>query len=163
MNREGLRTKAGFFLVACFLCVPSCLFGQSPKRLVDADISWALDNARLSMLFQGKTAEECRLWQKKFKAMLEELLGDSIPPKSWKVMGEEVGQLEDHVRHHLLLEAEDIPAVPVYLLIPKSLPEGEKVPGILCVHGHGEFGYDPIVGRSDLPGVEKAIQKSHYD
>ena len=163
MNRKGLRAKAGFFSVAYFLCVASCLFGQSPKRLVDADISWALDNARLSMLFQGKTAEECKLWQKKFKAKLEELLGDSIPPKSWKVTVEEVVQLEDHVRHHLLLEAEDIPAVPVYLLIPKSLPKGEKAPGILCVHGHGEFGYDPIVGRSDLPGVEKAIQKSHYD
>ncbi len=38
-----------------------------------------------------------------------------------------------------------------------------RPPGVLCVHGHGEFGNDPIVGRDDLPGVEEAIQKSHYD
>ena len=68
---------------------------------VDADISAALDKAPLSMLFQGKTAEECRLWQKKFKAKLDELLGDSVPPKTWKVTVEEVVVLEGGrgVRH----------------------------------------------------------------
>jgi dienelactone hydrolase len=139
------------------------LRGESPKRLVDSDIGTALDKARLSMLFQGKTAEECKQWQKKFKTKLNELLGDSTPPETWKATVEEVVQLDDHVRHHLLLEADGVPSVPVYLLIPKNLTKGEKTPGILCVHGHGEFGYDPIVGRSDLPGVKEAIQKSHYD
>ena len=139
------------------------LRGESPKRLVDSDIGTALDKARLSMLFQGKTAEECKQWQKKFKTKLNELLGDSTPPETWKATVEEVVQLDDHVRHHLLLEADGVPSVPVYLLIPKNLTKGEKAPGILCVHGHGEFGYDPIVGRTDLPGVEGAIKKSHYD
>jgi len=139
------------------------LFGESPKRLVDADIGVALDNARLSLLFQGKTAEGCKRWQRGFKAKLNELLGDSAPPKTWKATVEEVVKLDDHVRHQILLEADGVPSVPVYLLIPKNLAKGEKTPGILCVHGHGEFGYDPIVGRTDLPGVKEAINKSHYD
>ncbi|MBL62099.1 MAG: hypothetical protein CMI30_01700, partial [Opitutae bacterium] len=139
------------------------LHGQSPKRLVDADIGAALDKARLSMLFQGKTAGDCKQWQKKFKAKLSELLGDSTPPKNWEATVEEIVQLDDHARHHLLLKADGIPSVPVYLLIPKNLAKGDKAPGILCVHGHGEFGNDTVVGRTDLPRVGEAIQKSHYD
>ena len=162
MNRGSLR-QSGAILATSLLGLATSLVGESPKRLVDTDIAVALDKARLSMLFQGKTAEECKQWQKKFKAKLNELLGDSTPPETWKATVEEVVQLDDHVRHHLLLEADGVPSVPVYLLIPTGLTKGQKAPGILCVHGHGEFGYDPIVGRTDLPGVKEAIQKSHYD
>ena len=163
--RKGL-IKGGAILAVFAFILAAGLLGQSPKRLVDADIGAALDKARLSMLFQGKTAEECRQWQKKFKAKLNELLGDSAPPKTWKVTVEEVVNLDDHVRHHLLLEADGVPSVPVYLLIPKNLTKGEKTPGILCVHGHGgnnRFGNEPIVGQTDLAGVKEAIEKHHYD
>ena len=162
MNGGALR-KPITILATCLLGLATTLVAESPKRLVDTDIGAALGKARLSMLFQGKTAEDCKQWQRKFKAKLNELLGDSTPPKFWKATVEEVVKLDDHVRHHLLLEADGVPSVPVYLLIPKNLTKDEKAPGILCVHGHGEFGYDPIVGRTDLPGVKEAIQKSHYD
>ena len=155
--------KCGAILAVSIFGFTFGLCGQSPKRLVDNDIGAALHNARLSMVFQGSTAKDCKLWQSEFKAKLEELLGDSAPPKTWKVTVEEVAKLDDHERHQILLESEGIPSVPVYLLIPKTLPKGEKAPGVLCVHGHGEFGNDPIVGRTDLPGVKQAIQKSHYD
>ena len=145
--------KCGAILAVSIFGFTFGLCGQSPKRLVDNDIGAALDNARLSMVFQGSTAKDCKLWQSEFKAKLEELLGDSAPPKTWKVTVEEGAKLDDHERHQILLESEGIPSVPVYLLIPKTLPKGEKAPGVLCVHGHGEFGNDPIVGRTDLPGV----------
>jgi len=162
MNRRAFTQRTAT-LASSMLGLASELTGQTPKRLVDADIGAALENARLSMLFQGKTAEGCRRWQKEFKTKLTELLGDSTPPKNWKVTVEKVVKLNDHVRHQILLEAKGIPSVPVYLLIPRDLAKGKKAPGVLCVHGHGEFGNDPIVGRNDLPGVEEAIQKSHYD
>ena len=162
MSRATL-SKPIAILATCLLGLGTTLVAQSPKRPVDVDIGAALDMAPLSMLFQGKTPEDCKRWQKKFKAKLNELLGDSAPPKTWKVMVEEVVKLDDHVRHHLLLESDGVPSVPVYLLIPKGLTKGQKAPGILCVHGHGDFAYDPIVGRTDLRGVREAIQKSHYD
>ena len=158
-----MKTKLLKQLPWLFLGLATVLVGQSPKLLVDTDIGAALDKARLSMLFQGKTAEDCKRWKRKFKAKLNELLGDSAPPKTWDAKVEEIVHLDDHYRHHLLLEADGIPSVPVYLLIPKGLTKGQKAPGILCVHGHGDFGYDPVVGRTDLPGVREAIQKSHYD
>jgi len=38
-----------------------------------------MQNAKLSMLFDGETAEDCRLWQAKFRKKINQLLGDSKP------------------------------------------------------------------------------------
>jgi len=38
-----------------------------------------------------------------------------------------------------------------------------KAPAVLCVHGHGLYGNDPIVGRTDIEGVAENIQKHNYD
>ena len=70
MNRGSLR-QSGAILATSLLGLATSLIGESPKRLVDTDIAAALDKARLSMLFQGKTAEECKRWQKKFKARVD--------------------------------------------------------------------------------------------
>ena len=153
-NRETVQRRSlirqGAILGAAALCLPSGLTGQEPKRLVDSDIAKAMGRARRSMLFQGKSEEECRNWQKAFRNQLEKLLGDSSPPKSWKARVEKVDELDDHTRHHLLLEASDVPSIPVYLLIPKNLKKGQRAPGVLCVHGHGEHGHETIVGRTAL-------------
>ncbi len=115
------------------------------------------------MLFPGESAEDCRQWQQAFDAQLNQLLGDSAPPDDWTIEEEQRWDLEDHVRIALLLVAENLPSVPVYLLIPKTLEGGRKAPAVLCVHGHGAFGNDPIVGRTDLEGVAENIEKHNYD
>ena len=72
-------------------------------------------------------------------------------------------QLDDHTRYSLLLKAVDAPLLPVYVLVPSSLKQGEKAPGVLCVHGHGEYGNDTVAGRHDLEGVSEAVAKANYD
>ena len=34
---------------------------------------------------------------------------------------------------------------------------------MLALHGHGSYGYEPVAGRDDLPGVAEAIEKANYD
>lgn len=131
--------------------------------IVHEDIVRAIQKADLTMLYRGESAAECRAWQKAFRAKLNELLGDSTPPEKWNVTSEGRTELEDHVRHELLLQADGVPTVPVYLLVPRRLAAGERVPGVLCIHGHGPFGNHPIVGRTDLEGVEKNIKQHNYD
>ncbi len=145
------------------MCLPWALTGQEPRRPVDSDIARAMDQARLSMLFKGESARECKSWQDAFRKKLEALLGNSSPPETWKARVEKVDELDDHTRHHLLLEAKDFPSLPVYLLIPRNLKKGQRAPGVLCVHGHGEHGHETIVGRTELPGVADAIKRSNYD
>jgi dienelactone hydrolase len=171
MADQNLRTDRRNFLITAAtlatssagLLLPHQLSGAEPgKRLVDRDIRDAADRAKLSMQFTGKTAEECRKWQKLFRAKLADLLGDFTPPQQWETVIEKTVRQPDHTRHELLLTAKGVPSVPVYLLIPKD-DDTKKGPGVVCVHGHGNYGHHPIVGRTDLPGVGKAIQSAHYD
>ncbi len=136
---------------------------DEPTTLVHADIARAMHSAELSMLFRGETESECRVWQERFRAKLTELLGDSTPPQKWEVEEENRTEFDDHVRYELLLKADVIPRLPVYLLVPKGAACTQKLPAVLCVHGHGPFGNHPVVGRRDLEGVAENIAKSNYD
>lgn len=136
---------------------------DEPAQLVHDDIARAMQSARLSMLFQGSTAAEFQLWQSEFYAKLNELLGDSRPPREWKVEQESRVEFDDHIRYELLLRADGIPTLPVYLLIPHQGTASRKLPAALCVHGHGPYGHHAIAGRRDLEGVEESIQKANYD
>lgn len=161
-----------FLSAATATTIATASFGESlfaeqpiklpPPRPVDNDIREASRVARLSMQFHGKTADECRVWQNAFRKKLGELLGPHDPPKKWSVVTEKTTELPDHTRHELLLTSNRIPSVPVYLLIPKGKSK-KKRPGVVCVHGHGDHGHHPIVGRTDLPGVAAAIEAAHYD
>ena len=135
----------------------------APPLTVHDDIRAALVRAEMAMQFDGKTKQECLLWQNRFGAKLQELLGESSPPTAWKPRIESTVKLGDHTRYEILLEAEGVASLPVYLLVPNGLTPGQRVPGVVCVHGHGDYGHHPIVGRTDLEGVEKNIQGAHYD
>ena len=153
------------FLSLAMAIVKSAIAEQpsETKLTVNKTLVGQLNNAELSMLFRGKTADQCRAWQKKFRAKLNELLGDSTPPKQWKVVEESRLRLADHTRYALLLEADGVPTLPLYLLVPNGLKKGQRAPDVLCVHGHGPFGNDSVVGRRDLEGVAENIEKHNYD
>ena len=137
--------------------------GSPPQRTADDDIREALQKVKLSMLFQGSNPDEFRAWQKSFYAQLHQLLGDSKPPAQWKIKQESEVKLDDHTRLQLLLQAPGVAPLPVYLLLPNTLRKNNQAPGVLCVHGHGAFASDAVVGRRDLEGIEASIQKANYD
>jgi dienelactone hydrolase len=137
--------------------------GSPPQRTADDDIREALQKVKLSMLFKGSTPDEFRAWHKSFYAQLHRLLGDSKPPAQWKIKQESQAKLDDHTRLELLLQAPGVAPLPVYLLLPNTLRKNSQAPGVLCVHGHGAFANDAVVGRRDLEGIEASIQKANYD
>jgi dienelactone hydrolase len=136
---------------------------RSEPSTVNDDIRRALDRAELSMQFQGGTADECRTWHAKFRQKLGQLLGDSKPPAVWKPKLESRVKFGDHTRYEFLLESEGVASLPVYLLVPVGMARMQRVPGVVCVHGHGDYGHHTIVGRTDLEGVEASIRKANYD
>jgi dienelactone hydrolase len=129
---------------------------------IDQRIEALVERAPLSMLFRGTTAEECRRWQAEFAERLRSLLGPHQPPGHWTNVLERRTELTDHVREEHLLTAPGLPPVPFYLLIPPSRRPG-RLPAILAVHGHGEFGHDSVAGIDDTPGRRANIAKSNYD
>jgi len=165
--RQGLLVVGGVGIFWCLtIAITEGVIAAEPSEVkftVNKILASQMAEAELSMLFRGNTAIECKAWQKTFQAKLNELLGDTSPPKQWKVVEESRQSLEDHTRYELLLEADGVPTLPLYLLVPNSLKQGQRAPGVLCVHGHGPFGNDPIVGRRDRKGVAENIERHNYD
>jgi dienelactone hydrolase len=140
------------------------LSGQEPATVptIDERIRQLAEDAPLGMQFRGSTAEECRRWQVEFAGKLRSLLGPHQPPKAWKTVVERRADLQDHRREELVLTADGHPPLPVYLLVPPG-KEDRPRPGVLALHGHGNYGHDPVAGRDDLPGVAEAIKSANYD
>lgn len=129
---------------------------------LNQNIRAAADTPRLSMLFQGKSRDELIAWQEKFSAKMRELMGPIDPPTKWTVRTIETKSFDDHVREEMLLMADGVPSLPLYVLRPLS-PRSSKLPIVLCLHGHGTSGHDPVVGRDETPELRAEIKKYNYD
>jgi dienelactone hydrolase len=169
MTNDKSLTSRRRFLVKCGAAVIAgvgCggLWADEPSDVpaIDERIRQLAADSPLEMQFRGGTADECRQWQAEFAARLRTMLGPHQPPKSWKTIVERRVELDDHVREELVLVADGHPPLPVYLLIPKAASDKPRA-GVLAIHGHGTYGYDPVAGRDDVAGVAKAIEGANYD
>ena len=63
-----------------------------------------------------------------------------------------------YVRHRVWYQGELDVYVPAYLLVPKGLTAGDRAPGLLCLHGHGQFGKDSVVGIDHTPERKAEIE-----
>jgi dienelactone hydrolase len=137
---------------------------EEPSGLIDTDtwIRRQAEKAPLAMKVRGGSAAECRKWQDTFASKLRSLLGPHTPPAKWKTVVRNTVDLKDHRREELLLEADGLPPLPVYLLLPQRKTD-KPGPAVLALHGHGPHGYHPVAGRDDLDGVAAAIKSSNYD
>jgi dienelactone hydrolase len=156
-----LLVPAYFASLALVLQAGSAAEEPAAPLPIDKRIQKLAETAPLTMQFQGTTADECRRWQAQFGAKLKSLLGPYQPPKEWRVVVERTVDLADHRREELVLVADGHPPLPMYLLVPKG--DLRRRPGIVAVHGHGQFGYDAVVGRELTPGIEAEVKKLNYD
>lgn len=46
--------------------------------------------------------------------------------------------------------------------LPKEMHSGEKRPAILCWHGHGPFGKEPVMGNDSSPEMRAEIERLNY-
>jgi len=47
--------------------------------------------------------------------------------------------------------------------LPKEVAKGEKRPAILCCHGHGEHGKEPVMGNDSSPELRNDIERYGYN
>lgn len=131
------------------------------SETVHEEIRGLADHAPLRMQFHGSTAADCRAWQKAFAAKLASLLGPFQPPAQWRTETERTVDLDDHRRQELVLHADGVRPLPVYLLTPRGF--SGKRPGMLALHGHGEFGYESVAGVATTGAGRAEIAELHYD
>ena len=120
-------------------------------------------NWKPQLTFEGKTRECWEDWNKRAYPKLLELLGefpgkvDMKPETEWSV---EAGEL---IRERIVINTEENMSVPFYLLKRKDVKRDGSNAAILCCHGHGKFGKDPVAGVRSSEGREADIREMNYN
>ena len=99
------------------------------------DLSRLIDEAQPSLLFEGSTPEDFCAWQERFRDVLTGLIGPRPERAALCLEFEEEIDCGLYVRRRISYQTEVGVFVPAYLLIPKGLSQGEKVPlrlGEIC-------------------------------
>ena len=99
-----------------------------------------------SLSFKGKTKTDFERWHSELKVKLLELLGnfpEKVPLEPDKLGEEDCG---DFIREKYTIATEKHMRLPLYLLKPKNISSRQRLPAILCCHGHGPYGKDAVAG-----------------
>ncbi|MFA5646424.1 MAG: alpha/beta hydrolase family protein [Candidatus Ratteibacteria bacterium] len=122
-------------------------YGDAPQLLDNFLIRWAertipsmaIDHIEIS------SPAHFSQWRERLKKKIWELLGEFPVPSELSPTICSVETTKDFIREKIIIETEKDCFMPFYLLTPHHNP-GEKLPAILCCHGHGAHGKDPIAG-----------------
>ena len=126
------------------------------RYITPTDGIWAWMRERKPLMpFEANTPEECKAWQRRFKAQIRRLLGPMPPkvPLNPEILEEQ--DMGNYIRRKVIYDADAYASVPAYLLIPKGIKSGEKRPAILAAHGHGH-------GKSDICGVAEDEERKQF-
>jgi len=113
--------------------------------------------------FKGKTKADWTAWRKKAQPKFMELLGPF--PKKVPLQAEVESSVVDGdlVRERVVLNSEAFMSVPCQVLRPRKMKSDKKNPAILCSHGHGAFGKDPVAGIRAGNDYIQNIQDHNYN
>jgi len=122
-----------------------------------------ISSSRLSMRFDSNSFDELQTWQKSFRKILLKQMG--IMPE---LMQTDLRYLESqncgsYTRHKVVYTSEKNVNIPAFILIPNNANAKNKKPAVLCIHGHGDFGKDSIVGLNHTEKRKDEVKRYNYD
>ncbi len=117
---------------------------------------------RPSNRFEGSTKKEFERWKKDTLPRVLSCLGDW--PARVPLAPELTGEWEhDGLRkQRWIIDVQKDLSAALRINIPGDLKPGEKRPAILCCHGHGPFGKEPVMGNDSTPELRASIEQHNY-
>ncbi|UCH33292.1 MAG: alpha/beta fold hydrolase [Armatimonadota bacterium] len=118
---------------------------------------------RPKLAFRARNEQEWREWRAEFSHVLADLMGEW--PRRCPLDAHVVERVQEdgYAREKVIFNAERDMAVVAYVLVPDGIKRGDKLPGLLCAHGHGN-------GKDDVCGIHHGehsriinIQSHNYD
>ena len=113
--------------------------------------------------FAGSTKEEWKAWKAQALPRLQDLMGDYPEKVPLRPRIEAVVEDGDLLLERVVIDTEAYASLPAWVLRRKDLPTGKRHAAILCSHGHGAFGKDPVAGFRNTPGLAADIASMNYD
>jgi dienelactone hydrolase len=113
--------------------------------------------------FRGSTPQEWEAWRAQALPKYMELLGEF--PKPVDLAAEVIYSIEEEglIRERVIFDSEEFMSVPCVVLRPADMPADRKGRAIVCSHGHGPFGKEPVAGNATTPELRANIDLHHYN
>ena len=113
--------------------------------------------------FRGSTRADWQAWREEATTKLLELLGAFPEPVPLNAEVESSVEDGDLIRERVVFDSEAFMSVPCQVLRPKTMRPDHSNAAILCSHGHGPYGKDPVAGVRSSPGHEASIREHNYN
>lgn len=115
------------------------------------------------LTFQGSSLTEFEDWQAKASEKFFELLGDFPEPVAPEP--EIIYSIEEDgiIRERVIFDSEENMSVPCVVLRPTDMKTDGSNAAILCSHGHGPYGKEPVSGNKSSGGLRQQIADHTYN
>ena len=113
--------------------------------------------------FKGRTPRDFAAWKKKALPAVLATLGDR--PARVRPRPELVAEWEHDglVKQRWLIDVGRHISAGFLINRPKGLSKTERRPALLCWHGHGQFGKEPVMGNDSSPQLRSDIATCNYN
>jgi hypothetical protein len=112
--------------------------------------------------FKGRDKAAFKAWKAKAQPEVMACLGDfpkRVPANPQLLAEWEHGGLR---KQRWIIDVGPRISATLNVNIPGDMKRGEKRPAILCWHGHGEFGKDPVMGNDSSPDMKVSMIGHNY-
>ncbi len=115
------------------------------------------------LAFRGETQEDFRAWHEQAQAKYFELLGEY--PEPAPLEPDVIFAIEEDgiVRERVIFDSEEHMSVPCVVLRPADMAADGSHPAIICSHGHGAHGKEPVAGNRTNPSMVSDIERMNYN
>ena len=112
--------------------------------------------------FEGKSSADFYEWKEKAYPKVINTLGDF--PERVPLNPELLAEWEEEklIKQRWIIDVQKHISATLLINIPKGLKSNEKRPAILCCHGHGPFGKEPVMGNDSNSDLEENIKQHNY-
>jgi dienelactone hydrolase len=122
-----------------------------------------VENWEPILAFKGSSKKDWEEWREKAYPKFMELLGEF--PEKVDLEAELEYSVEEGglIRERVVFNSEEYMSVPCQVLYPKSIRKDRSNAAIICSHGHGVYGKDPVAGIRSSSGHIKDINNMNYN
>lgn len=114
--------------------------------------------------FGAQSISKHEAWKKEVREKLKEISGINkmqscdLSPKFISSV-----KLEGYRRDKVVIQTEPEVWMPLYILIPEDIKDGERRPCVIATHGHGGGAKESIAGITERKDISERIVKYNYD
>ena len=113
--------------------------------------------------FSGRGSQDFTAWKMNTLPKVLATLGES--PPAVDANPEMIAEWEDKglVKQRWIIDVQKHLSATLLVNLPADLKKTEKRPAVLCCHGHGAFGKEPVMGNDSSPDLRQAIANNNYN